>query len=107
MVARDGKVYVMDFGLARQLSGPSTLTKSGFVLGTPMYMSPEQAQALPDRNEKLCDVYGLGATLYDLLTGRPPFDGEEPWDMLSAWVLVKDPASTASESPHGQSRCRC
>ncbi|MBI2933493.1 MAG: SUMF1/EgtB/PvdO family nonheme iron enzyme [Planctomycetes bacterium] len=98
MVTPSGQVYVMDFGLARSLSAPSTLTQSGFVLGTPMYMAPEQAMAVRDRKEKLCDVYALGATLYDILTGRAPFDAEQPWDVI-ADVINTEPVPPRQRNP--------
>jgi tetratricopeptide (TPR) repeat protein len=66
---------VTDFGLARHLDGASSLTLSGQVLGSPSYMPPEQAAALRDKVSRRSDVYGLGAILYHLLTGRPPFQG--------------------------------
>ncbi len=98
MVSAKGQTFVMDFGLARSVTGPSTLTQSGFVVGTPMYMAPEQASAIRDRNEKLCDVYSLGATLYDLLTGRPPFEGEQAWDVV-ADVIHADPVPPRRRNP--------
>lgn len=67
--------YVMDFGLAREMLAGAQLSNSGVVLGTPAYMAPEQAlgSALLDRRS---DVYSIGATLYELLTGQPPFEGD-------------------------------
>jgi serine/threonine-protein kinase len=74
--------YVVDFGLARELDAPEA-TASG-VLGTPFYMSPEQAQGDGRGVDRRSDVYGLGATLYDVLAGRPPFEGDS-----SIGVLLK------------------
>jgi WD40 repeat protein/tRNA A-37 threonylcarbamoyl transferase component Bud32 len=69
---------VTDFGLARQLHGDSSLTGSLQVLGSPSWMSPEQAAGGGKRVTTAADVYSLGAILYHLLTGRPPFAGESP-----------------------------
>ena len=67
--------HVTDFGLAKRLDEASGLTQAGAIVGTPSYMAPEQAQAVTDLSTAV-DVYGLGAVLYELLTGRPPFKGE-------------------------------
>ncbi len=76
MVDRSGTVKVVDFGLARRQSGPSDLSRTDMVLGTPAYMSPEQA--LARGVDFRTDVYSLGATFYYLLTGEPPFGGDTP-----------------------------
>ena len=64
---------ITDFGLAKLLDGDSGQTRSGAVLGTPSYMAPEQAAGLTHKIGPACDIYALGAILYELLTGRPPF----------------------------------
>src|SRR5262249_58207447 len=66
--------YVTDFGLARRLEGPGRLTQSGVIVGTPQYIAPEQARA-EKRLTTAADVYSLGAILYEVLAGRPPFCG--------------------------------
>jgi serine/threonine-protein kinase len=70
-----GRPYIMDFGLAKRVEMDSGLTKSGVIIGTARYMSPEQAGGESKRLTWAADVYSLGAILYELLTGRPPFQG--------------------------------
>lgn len=76
MLPNSGGVKVADFGLARALSSESGLTMTGAIMGTPDYMAPEQAQG--ESVGALADVYALGATLYHLFVGRPPFQGSSP-----------------------------
>lgn len=76
MLPNSGGVKVADFGLARALASESGLTMSGAIMGTPDYMAPEQAQGA--QVGPLADVYSLGATLYHLFVGRPPFHGATP-----------------------------
>jgi WD40 repeat protein len=66
---------ITDFGLAKFLEGQPTLTRSGALVGTPAYMAPEQADGRHEHIGRATDVYSLGAILYELLTGRPPFSG--------------------------------
>jgi tRNA A-37 threonylcarbamoyl transferase component Bud32 len=80
LLARDGSVKLTDFGLARATSDRS-LTKIGITVGTPQYMSPEQVKS-PRRVDLRSDLYSLGATLYHLATGRPPFGGETVGETL-------------------------
>jgi WD40 repeat protein/tetratricopeptide (TPR) repeat protein len=77
-----GQPKVTDFGLAKKLAGDSGLTASGQVMGTPSYMPPEQAAGQHDQIGPLADVYSLGAMLYCLLTGRPPFQSASAMDTL-------------------------
>ncbi|MEX2664613.1 protein kinase domain-containing protein [Candidatus Uabimicrobium amorphum] len=76
MIGNDGKTYVTDFGLAKGLYNDSKISEAGNILGTPSYMSPEQAQGKKNQLDKRTDIYGIGATLYELITGRPPFVGK-------------------------------
>jgi serine/threonine protein kinase len=81
---------ITDFGLARKLDGDTGLSLSGQVLGTPAYMSPEQAAGNPGEIGPTTDVYALGAILYQLLTGKPPFQGTSTGDILVK-VMSRDP----------------
>ncbi|MCO5166044.1 MAG: serine/threonine-protein kinase [Planctomycetes bacterium] len=87
LVDRLGRPRLTDFGLARL--GPSELTRTGELLGTPSYMAPEQAGDSGRTHGPPTDVYGLGAVLYHLLVGRPPFDGGSLAALLKA--LLTDP----------------
>ena len=77
-----GKPFVTDFGLAKVFDADSAQTRSGTIIGTPSYMSPEQAAGHSTRVTSATDVYSLGAILYELLTGRPPFRRETPHETL-------------------------
>jgi serine/threonine-protein kinase len=84
-----GQPHVTDFGLAKRLEGGAGLTQSGGIVGTPSYMAPEQAAGRKGLTTA-ADVYGLGAVLYELLTGRPPFQAETPLETLLQ-VQTEDP----------------
>jgi eukaryotic-like serine/threonine-protein kinase len=81
LIARDGRVKVADFGLARSITNTATaLTLSNQVVGTPNYMAPEQIRTM-DVDERV-DIYALGTTMWQFLTGRLPFDGPTPMAVL-------------------------
>jgi len=95
LIDRDGTPHVTDFGLAKRVSTAGetvdpSLTRTGAVLGTPSYMAPEQAAGTRGQLGPATDVYGLGALLYQMLTGRPPFQAATPLDTVLL-VLEQDP----------------
>jgi serine/threonine protein kinase len=90
LVTADGTPKVTDFGLAKRLDGDGLQTASGVILGTPSYMAPEQAAGKTKEVGPAADVYALGAILYDLLTGRPPFKADTPLDTVLQ-VLTEEP----------------
>ncbi|HJT35891.1 MAG TPA: serine/threonine-protein kinase [Pirellulales bacterium] len=88
----DGQPVVTDFGLAKLVHEATQLTRTGVAAGTPSYMAPEQAAGHTSSVTPACDVYSLGAILYELLTGRPPFQAESAIDLLIQ-VLEREPAN--------------
>ncbi|MCE9563778.1 MAG: protein kinase [Planctomycetes bacterium] len=90
LLAADGAPKVTDFGLAKRVGGGSDLTASGAVLGTPSYMSPEQAAGKVKEVGPAADIYALGAILYAALTGRPPFHAATAVDTIMQ-VVHEDP----------------
>src|SRR5262249_25569693 len=93
---------ITDFGLAKQLypaeAGAGPPTPSGTVVGTAEYMSPEQAAGRSRATTPAADIYSLGAILYELLTGRPPFKGATAFDTLEQ-VLQEEPVSPRRLQP--------
>lgn len=93
-----GHARLTDFGLAKQTDAGESLTRTGVVLGTPSYMSPEQASGKMGPISPASDVYSLGSVLYHALTGRPPFVAKSTMDMLLQ-VLEQDPPSPRLLNP--------
>jgi serine/threonine-protein kinase len=100
LVRKSGDPLLLDFGLAKQLSVSLSedLTRSGAILGTPAYMSPEQASGTRDRVSEATDVYALGSVLYFMATGQAPFSGQTIVDVLFQ-VLEQEPISPRSLNP--------
>ncbi len=94
----DGTLKISDFGLVKQLEDESGQTMSGVILGTPCYMAPEQARGELRNIGPAADQYALGAILYELLTGRPPFQGMSTLDTLDM-VRGKDPIPPSQLQP--------
>jgi serine/threonine protein kinase len=101
MIDRTGKPYLMDFGLAKSTGHSSSITSVGTAMGTPSYMAPEQAIGRTSRVDRRTDVYSLGAVLYDLVTGCPPFRGANPLDTIKKVVYeeVTPPSRVAADVP--------
>jgi serine/threonine protein kinase len=89
LLADDGTPKVADFGLAKRLDQDATLTSDGVVMGTPSYMAPEQAAGRWAEVGPAADIYGIGAILYELLTGRPPFRGADTAETLEQVLRAK------------------
>ncbi len=98
LLDRNGNPRVTDFGLAKKLEGGSALTASGQIMGTPSYMPPEQAGANRGEVGPAADVYALGATLYAMIVGRPPFQAASAMDTVIQ-VINDDPVPPRRLNP--------
>jgi serine/threonine-protein kinase len=99
LVDKNGQPHVTDFGLAKRVEGGSDLTATGQVLGTPSYMPPEQAAGRMEDIGPATDVYALGAILYALVTGRPPFEAATALETLTQ-VLEQEPLAPRQLNKH-------
>jgi tetratricopeptide (TPR) repeat protein/tRNA A-37 threonylcarbamoyl transferase component Bud32 len=98
LIDSEGRPHVTDFGLAKRVEGDSELTRSGAILGTPAYMAPEQASGKRGAVTTVTDVYGLGAVLYVVLTGKAPFGGDSVIDTLEQ-VRERPPIPPTKRNP--------
>ena len=98
MIDRFGRPQLMDFGLAKEVGSETQLTQVGTTMGTPTYMPPEQAEGDLAGIDAQSDVYSLGAVLYEMLTGQPPFEGPSTMSILMK-VLEQDPERPRQANP--------
>ena len=98
LLTQTGEPKIADFGLAKWIDSDSGSTKTGDIIGTPSYMAPEQAGGVVRKIGPPCDIYALGAILYELLTGRPPFRTPEPLQTVML-VLSEDPVPPRKLQP--------
>ena len=98
LIDREDQPRVTDFGLAKHLEDDSELTRTGQILGSPSYMPPEQAEGRQSEIGKASDVYALGAVLYCLITGRPPFSAATPMETLKL-VIQENPIAPTRLNP--------
>jgi eukaryotic-like serine/threonine-protein kinase len=98
LLTPDGTPKITDFGLAKRLDDDQGHTRTGDVIGTPSYMAPEQAAGRSKEVGPAADVYALGAILYEMLTGQPPFEGGSTWDTVLL-VLSAEPEPPSRRQP--------
>lgn len=89
MITKKGEIKIMDFGLAKFITDGDDITQAGVVMGTVNYLSPEQGQG--KRCDQRTDIYSLGVVMYELLTGKVPFQGENPSSVIYQHIHTKPP----------------
>ncbi len=102
LIDKDGNAKIMDFGIARSLTGKG-ITGAGVMIGTPEYMSPEQVEGKPV--DQRSDIYSLGVILYEMVTGRVPFDGDTPFSIgvKHKSEIPRNPSDLNVQIPEGLS----
>src|SRR6516164_4911272 len=99
LLTHDGSAKITDFGLAKLIDADQAgQTQTGDIIGTPSYMAPEQASGTQGKMSPAIDTYALGAILYEMLTGRPPFRGATMLDTLDQ-VRTRDPVAPSQFQP--------
>lgn len=98
LLGADGSPKVVDFGLAKRLDGSGGVTQTGAIMGSLGYMAPEQAAGRTRDANPATDVYSLGAVIYKMLTGRPPFHGLTDLETINS-IVARDPVSIRSLQP--------
>lgn len=97
LIDANGEPHITDFGLARKIGIDSSLTMTGLAMGTPLYMSPEQARGASKELTPATDIYSLGTMLYELIEGRRPFQSDDLLDLIKQ---VAEKPAPAPQSPH-------